>query len=643
MNMTTNLWGFARVAAAVPNVHLADCMANKQEIEMLYLQAEEKHVQVVCFPELSITGYTCADLFHNQQLMDGAYRAIEGLMEVTRHREAVLIVGAPLYLPKQGGLYDCAYVIHRGEIKGVVPKYALKNNQGKHEKRWFTSGGELQKKWVSLPIGNGCVVPCGSLLFKTRDFTFAVEIGEDLELAVPRSTYAAAEGAEVIFNLAAVPEVLGAVEYREKLINSQALRTKSAYVYASAGWGESTTDAVFAGDALICDRGEVLATSQRFDMEGQLVCSEVHLDELRAERLKNDALGLAEKMQFEELVVNNNPIVEKRLIRRIKQLPFVPEMEKGRRVCEEVFQIQTNALARRWMHTKAATLVIGVSGGLDSTLALLVAVLTADKVGKSRKDVVAITMPGFGTTGRTYRNALALMKELGVTVREISIKKAALQHFEDIGHNADVHDVTYENTQARERTQILMDVANQTNGLVIGTGDLSELALGWATYNGDHMSMYGVNADIPKTLVRTLTQYAAEKFTQNIADVLLDVVSTPVSPELLPANEDGNIAQVTEDIVGPYELHDFFLYYFVRFGFAKQKIRYLAQMAFHGVYATDVIDKWLATFMRRFFVQQFKRSCLPDGPKVGTVGLSPRGAWLMPSDAQAWLDDGLSK
>ncbi len=635
--MNTDLWGFARVAAAVPHVHLADCAANEKEIAHLYLQAEAAHAQIVCFPELSVTGYTCADLFLNQQLIAASYKAIEGLVTLTHERAAILVVGAPLYLPEKGQLYDCAYVIHDGHIKGIVPKHALANTRGKQESRWFTSGCYHQADKVMVPIQEGCVVPFGDIVFSTRDFTFAICAGEDADQIIPRSAVAVHCGAEIILNIAAMPEVLGAREHRLSKNCEHSHRLQCAYVYASAGWGESTTDAVYAGDAHICDRGELIASSQAFLMEGQLICQDIHIEALRAKRLQQHHISSpGMDGAYKQVYINNQPHTDGTLLRKINPLPFVPASDKQQQLCEEVFQLQATALAHRWSHTKASTLVIGVSGGLDSTLALLVAALACDKLGRERTDIIAITMPGFGTTGRTYQNALTLMKELGVSMREISIKAAALQHFADIGHDVSVHDVTYENTQARERTQILMDVANQTNGLVVGTGDLSELALGWATYNGDHMSMYGVNADIPKTLVRTLVQYAASKFSQAISTALLDIVTTPVSPELLPADHAGNIAQVTEDIVGPYELHDFFLYYFVNMGFSKAKIQHLAQWAFHNTYPAEVIDKWLTTFMRRFFTQQFKRSCLPDGPRVGTVGLSPRGAWSMPSDAHLW-------
>lgn len=635
--MNTELWGFARVAVAVPHVHLANCAANEKEIADLYLQAEEAHAQIVCFPELSITGYTCADLFLNQQLIVASNKALNKLVALTRNHAAILIVGAPYLLPEKGQLYDCAYVIHDGRIEGIVPKHALANTRGKQEMRWFTSGLLRPTDEVTIPLDDEYSVPFGDILFSTRDFTFAIELGEDADQIIPRSATAVSHGADIVFNMAAMPDVLGATEHRQLFVCEHSHRMNCAYIYASSGWGESTTDAVFSGEAHICDRGELIASSQRFSIEGQLICQDIHIDALRAERLQQrNNCNCSLNSKYDHVCICNKPHADATLLRYIDPLPFVPAEEKRSKVCEEVFQLQTTALAHRWTHTKTSTLVIGVSGGLDSTLALLVAALACDKLGRDRKNIVAITMPGFGTTGRTYNNALTLMKELGVTMREISIKASALQHFEDIGHDATVYDVTYENTQARERTQILMDVANQTNGLVVGTGDLSELALGWATYNGDHMSMYGVNADIPKTLVRTLVQYAAGKFTQNIATALIDIISTPVSPELLPANQDGNIAQVTEDIVGPYELHDFFLYYFVRMGFSQVKIQYLAERAFHNIYTPTVIDKWLTTFMRRFFTQQFKRSCLPDGPKVGTVGLSPRGAWSMPSDAQLW-------
>ena len=491
-----------------------------------------------------------------------------------------------------------------------------------------------------MPLG-------GNLLFETSDTVFGIELCEDLWAPVPPSSFLALQGAEIIFNLSADDEGIGKHDYLRSLIGQQSARCIAGYVFCSCGFGESTTDVVFAGNGLIYENGTLLADSKRFSLEEQVVISEIDVEHLRTERRVNTTfascrahLALAEPVQrIATEYVNGKDLT---LTRTFDPHPFMPQGARADERCEEIFSIQVSGLAQRLVHTHAKSAVVGISGGLDSTLALLVCVKTYDKLGWNRKGIIGVTMPGFGTTDRTHQNAVDLMNALGVTVREVSIRKACLQHFEDIGHNPDTHDVVYENSQARERTQVLMDIANQTEGMVVGTGDLSELALGWATYNGDHMSMYGVNASVPKTLVRYLVTWVAEHgMDEDSRRTLLDIVDTPISPELIPADEHGNISQITEDLVGPYELHDFFLYYFLRFGFRPSKILFLAGRAFKGAYDEETLKKWLQTFCRRFFNQQFKRSCLPDGPKVGSIALSPRGDWRMPSDATVsrWLND----
>ncbi len=621
--------GFVRIAAAVPQLKVGDCSFNAERIIDLLKEAEQEKVQVVCFPELCVTGYTCGDLFHQQQLLQEAEKAFARILAETSVLSPVAIVGMPV---KAGtGLYNAAVVMQNGRVLGAVPKTYIPNQKEFYEKRWFSSA-------VSAP---GCVVLSGQqtvfsprLLFSDGSFSFAVELCEDLWSPVPPSSQHALHGAEVLFNLSASNELVGKQAYRRQLVEQQSARCMAAYVYASAGAGESTTDMVFAGNAFIAENGCILKESSRFSFQSQLVVSDVDIERLQAERLRNSDFEQA-RSDEDYRVVALEParynVFE--LNRTIGKTPFIPPGEKRDENCEDLFSIQVTGLAKRWQHTKAQTLVLGISGGLDSTLALLVCVKAADVLGFDRKRIIGITMPGFGTTDRTYTNALDLMSSLGVTRKEISIKQACIQHFKDIEHDETVHDVTYENAQARERTQILMDVANKENGLVVGTGDLSELALGWATYNGDHMSMYGVNSGVPKTLVRYLVDWLADRLGGETGRILKDVLDTPVSPELLPAAQDGAISQKTEDIVGPYELHDFFLYYLVRFGFTPEKILFLARQAFCNSYQDAEIRKWLAVFLRRFFTQQFKRSCMPDGPKVGSVSLSPRGDWRMPSDA----------
>ena len=635
-------YGYVKVAAAVPRVKVADCKFNASEIEKEIIIADGKGVQIIAFPELCVTGYTCGDLFAQQLLLEEAEMGLMQILNNTRQLDIISILGMPVAL--NGVLLNTAVVIQKGKVLGVVPKTYLPNYKEFYEKRWFTSACEVSETSVRLC---GQIIPMGrNLLFDTADTTFGIEICEDLWAPVPPSSALALQGAEILFNLSADNEGIGKHAYLCSLISQQSARCIAGYVFSSCGFGESTTDVVFAGNGLIYENGSLLAAGKRFSFEEQVVISEIDVEYLRTERRVNTTFAACRSCSAPELpvhvaaeYVNSKDL---NLTRTFDPHPFVPQGSELNSRCEEIFSIQIAGLAQRLLHTGARTAVIGISGGLDSTLALLVCVKTFDKLGLSRKDILGITMPGFGTTDRTYHNAIDLMNSLGVSIREISIREACIQHFKDIGHDLNIHDVTYENSQARERTQILMDIANQTWGMVIGTGDLSELALGWATYNGDHMSMYGVNAGIPKTLVKHLVQWVAENgMDETSKATLLDIVDTPISPELIPADENGEIKQKTEDLVGPYELHDFFLYYFLRFGFRPSKIYFLAQTAFSGVYDDETIKKWLQTFFRRFFNQQFKRSCLPDGPKVGSISISPRGDWRMPSDASsaAWLKE----
>ena len=635
-------YGFVKVAAAVPRVKVADCKFNSERLEGLITIAEGKGVQILTFPEMCITGYTCGDLFAQQLLLEQAEMALIQILNSTRQLDIISILGMPVVV--NSTVINAALVIQKGKILGVVPKTYLPNYKEFYEQRWFTSALQVSENSVRLC---GQIVPMGNnLLFETAETTFGIEICEDLWATVPPSSSLALQGAEIIFNLSADDEGIGKHNYLCSLISQQSARCISGYVFSSSGFGESTTDVVFAGNGLIYENGYLLARSERFCMEEQLIINEIDVECIRAERRVNTTFAAnkancpgKEAVRISTEFVNSKDL---NLTRTFNPHPFVPQGNELNSRCEEIFSIQIAGLAQRLLHTGAKTAVIGISGGLDSTLALLVCVKTFDKLGLSRKDILGITMPGFGTTDRTYHNAIDLMNSLGVSIREISIREACIQHFKDIGHDLNIHDVTYENSQARERTQILMDIANQTWGMVIGTGDLSELALGWATYNGDHMSMYGVNAGIPKTLVKHLVQWVAENgMDETSKATLLDIVDTPISPELIPADENGEIKQKTEDLVGPYELHDFFLYYFLRFGFRPSKIYFLAQTAFSGVYDDETIKKWLQTFFRRFFNQQFKRSCLPDGPKVGSISISPRGDWRMPSDASsaAWLKE----
>lgn len=633
--------GFVRVATATPQVKVADSKYNTEEIIKLIADAEKQQVAVIVFPELSITAYTCGDLFHQHVLLDAVYESVRQINKQLETKSIIAIVGMPLVVGDR--LYNVAAVLSKGKVFGFVPKTYLPNYAEFYEKRWFSSSTELSVKTIKfleqeVPIGT-------NLIFQIPSMRFGIEICEDLWAPIAPSTILALNGAEVIFNLSASNEVVGKHSYRKMLVKQQSARSIAGYVYAGAGTGESTTDLVFAGCSLIAENGQLLAEGERFSSKGQVLFADIDIERLKGDRIRNTSF--ANKLPFDvdgaySVIDIATPVVAlKRLNRFVSPTPFLPATDELiDESCSEIFSIQSSGLVKRLQHTNCEKAVIGISGGLDSTLALLVVVRAFDKLGLPRENIIGITMPGFGTTDRTYLNALALMKLLKITVKEIAIRDAVMQHFKDIEHDPNVHDVTYENSQARERTQILMDYANKVNGLVIGTGDLSELALGWCTYNGDHMSMYAVNAGVPKTLVKTLVSWVADGHTDASAKTLLDdIVDTPVSPELLPVSEDGTLAQITENVVGPYILHDFFLYYILRFGFSPSKIYFLAQYAFEGKYTNDEILKYLRLFLRRFFSQQFKRSCLPDGPKVGSVNLSPRGDWRMPSDAsvELWL------
>lgn len=626
---------FIRVAAACPATNVADLAYNLKNIKECIHKALAEDAKLIVFPELSITSYTCGDLFLQQQLYFKSLDAIKELCSYSSDKDILIAVGSPLMF--RDSMYNCAFVIFKGKVLGIIPKSYIPNYTEFYEKRWFAPGLNLVDKTVNLSFQKG--IPFGTnLIFTTGCFKFGFEICEDLWVTIPPSSYLSLSGANIIGNLSASNEIVSKADYRRSLVEAQSARCMSSYVYSSSGVLESTTDLVFSGHLLIGENGSLLKQNNRFQRDNEVITAIIDVDKLSNERIKNVSFSDSKKLipfetreisfEFESTLVDN-------FDRYIHKHPFVPSDERLRaQRCKEIFTIQASGLAKRLSHTGLKKAVIGISGGLDSTLALLVVLKTFDILKLPRKNIVTITMPGFGTTDRTYTNAINLCKNLGTDLREINIVDACLQHFKDIGHDINIHDVTYENVQARERTQILMDLANKEGGILVGTGDLSELALGWATYNGDHMSMYSVNCSIPKTLVRYLVGYAASsEVDKEASDILLDILDTPVSPELLPKDEKGEIAQKTEDIVGPYELHDFFLYYFIRQGASPEKILFLAKHAFKGDYDSETIEKWFDKFTRRFFTQQFKRSALPDGPKVGTVSLSPRGDWRMPSDA----------
>ena len=658
-------YGFIRTAAAVPSVKVADVIYNAAEICRLAGEAFEKEVSLVAFPELSLTGYSCGDLFGQSLLVKGAEDGVRKIVEFSRGKSLTIVVGAPVSYRCR--LYSCAIVIRNGNVKGIVPKTYITAEEG----RIFASGSDF----LSTEVRNDGAMLCNgkdsvregyfgeiryagqrcnispNLIFGLGHSTFAIELGHDIWAPVPPSAYHVLQGAHFIVNLSADKEILMREEYRRALLGEHTAKTICGYVYASAGFGESTRDNVYAGAASIWENGLMLAENERYQTTSSMIIADIDIERIENLRKKSslfcsispDGTNAASYYRlYDRRSLGDAAATDfvKDLYRYIEPHPFVPAGDLDYR-CREIIDIQVAGLIKRLSHINCQTAVIGISGGLDSTLALLVAVLAFDKLGWSRDRIVTVTMPGFGTTARTKNNATDLMEALGTRLREISIAAACEQHFKDISHDPSVRDATYENSQARERTQILMDIANQTGGLVIGTGDLSELALGWCTYNGDHMSMYGVNGGVPKTLVRSLVKWAAENRFEgmggvdgrSIKEILLDIVDTPISPELLPANENDEIQQVTEDLVGPYELHDFFIYNFMRCGYSPDKIFILARKAFKDTYDENTIIKWLRTFVRRFFNQQFKRSCMPDGPKVGSVGLSPRGDWDMPSDA----------
>ena len=629
--------GFVKVAAATPDIRVADVEFNTQNIINAMEEAQKNGAKILVFPELCVTGYTCSDLFDHSVLLKASRKALLEIAENTNDKDMLVFVGAPLEV--NGKLYNVAAAMNQGEIIGFTTKTFLPNYGEFYEMRQFTPGPQTVREITF----EGKKIPFGpQILFQAEEMeelVVAAEICEDVWSPVPPSIQAALEGATVIVNCSASDETIGKDTYRRALISGQSARLISGYIYANAGEGESTTDLVFGGHNIIAENGTVLKESSRYVNE--IIYSEIDLQRITGERRKNTTF---QPLDEETLVRVPFTVEETKtfLTRTFPKKPFVPSDEQTRaQRCEEILTIQAMGLKKRLAHTNARTAVVGISGGLDSTLALLVTARAFDMLGRDKKDIIAVTMPCFGTTDRTYQNACEMSKKVGATLIEVPIADAVNVHFRDIGHDPEDHSVTYENCQARERTQVLMDIANKTWGMVIGTGDLSELALGWATYNGDHMSMYGVNASVPKTLVRHLVKYAADDTKDEaLKNVLYDVLDTPVSPELLPP-KDGDIAQKTEDLVGPYELHDFFLYFMLRFGYEPSKIFRIACMTFDGEYDKETIFKWLETFCRRFFSQQFKRSCLPDGPKVGTVALSPRGDWRMPSDAcvAVWMKD----
>lgn len=619
-------YGMFRVASASLKLKVANPSYNKEEIKKVIDKAVEEDVRLLVTPELSITGYTCADLFFTRTLLDSADKALLELAEYTKDKNICVIVGAP-YIYKNK-LLNCAYTLFDGKVQMITPKQNIANYNEFYEKRWFISGRNVDEFWNKFDCS------MSSYIQLCDDVTIGIELCEDLWVTNPPSSKLATDGANIIVNLSASDEYVSKAQYRRDLIANQSARCICGYVYAGASVYESTTDLVFSGATVIAENGAVIAEGKRFQRENVLTIADIDVEKLNTLRQKNMSFENTDDNSYfndEPFINNENNDLKYRFA---DPHPFVPgDKSQVRERCEEIFAIQSAGLAKRLRHVGSSGAVVGISGGLDSTLALLVCCEAMKLLGRPNSDILGITMPGFGTTDRTYHNAVDLMKSLGVTIKEISIKDACIQHMKDIEHDPDIKDITYENTQARERTQILFDMANKHGKLLVGTGDLSELAMGWCTYNGDHMSMYGVNASVPKTLVRYLVEYVEDISEEKTAAILRDVLDTPVSPELLPPDENGKIAQKTEENIGPYELHDFFLYNFVRFGFTKEKLQKLAEKAFDGRYGSEEILKWLTVFLKRFFISQFKRSCIPDSPKVGSVSLSPRGDWRMPSDA----------
>lgn len=633
-------YGFIKVAASSPKLKVANPVYNANEIKNIILEADNNKAKIIVFPELSITGYTCGDLFAQKRLLDESLSSLKMLLEETKGTDILCAIGMPILLHHV--LLNCAVLFKSGKVLAVVPKMYIPNYKEFYEKRWFTSGFEVEHiKEINLL---GEKVPFGNVILEDLelDVRIGVEICEDVWAPIPPSSFLAINGANIILNLSASNEVVAKSDYRRELIKGQSARCISGYIYASSSVHESTTDLVFSGDLLVCENGSLLNSSERFNRESQTIYSFIDIERLNSERQVNksfiDSLRVS-KMDFTSIPIKFKSHSVDNFDRFIHPTPFIPSNKQEIDLrCKEIFNIQVAGLAKRFEHTNLKKAVIGISGGLDSTLALLVTYKTFKTLNIPTENIIAITMPGFGTTDRTYTNAINLIKSLNCSLQEINIKDSCLQHFKDIGHDASIHDLTYENTQARERTQILMDIANKIGGIVVGTGDLSELALGWCTYNGDHMSMYAVNASIPKTLVKFLVNWYAENTQDKITkDILIDILETPISPELLPPDKEGNIKQKTEDAVGPYELHDFFIYYAIRYNMPPEKVLFLAEHAFKDKYDKEYIKKWLTVFYKRFFTQQFKRSCLPDGPKVGSVCFSPRGDLRMPSDADSFI------
>lgn len=633
-----NEYGYVKVGASTLELKVSDTIYNVQMIKKQIDEAVNKNIQIISFPELSITGYTCGDLFNQDILIDKSYEGLKDLVDYSKDKMIVIIVGSPIKCENK--LYNCAVVINNGKILGIVPKTYIPNYNEFYEMRWFKSSNDLKIKEINL---FNEIVPIGvDLIFTSKlddELKFGVEICEDVWGLYPKSNDYASSGASIIFNLSASNETIGKYDFRKELIKMQSVKTISGYVYSSSGINESSTDLLFSGSSLIYENGKILSENNRFDFNSNLIYSDIDIKRLVNDRRKNTSFISNTDKEYRNIyfTTSKNNFIS----RKYSKYPFVPSNEDKREErCKEIINIQSSALAKRLKHTNIKKCVIGVSGGLDSTLAFLVIKKAFEKLKIDNKNIIAVTMPGFGTTNRTYENALDLIKINNATLKEIDIKKACLVHYSDIDQDINNHDITYENAQARERTKILMDIANKENALVIGTGDLSELALGWCTYNGDHMSMYSVNSSIPKTLVKYLVKYIADTDKKN-KKVLYDILSTPISPELLPADEKGNIKQITEDKIGPYILHDFYLYHFFRYGASPKKIYMLAVNTFENEYSKEEILKWLKVFIKRFFTQQFKRSCMPDGVKVGSISLSPRGDLRMPSDASynIWIKE----
>ena len=618
-------YGFTRTATAVPAITAGDCRKNAMEIIAIAKELSEKNAELILLPELCLTSSNCGDLFLQRAFIKECEQAIDDITQNTKNVNSIIVFGAPV--SRNNALYNCAIVMHKGAIKGIAAKKIL-NNGTTNELRWFTSGNTLPCN-ATANIAGVEVPMLKDAIITTDCYSFGIEIGNESQAPLAPGAALACNGADIILNPSANEELADSNRQTKCRIEADSRRYKSCYMHANSGLGESTSRSAYAGYNAIAECGNIIAEGKRFQTGTNYTIADIDIEKTRNSR-RGDSNFIGNNIQYikiEQECICAEPE------RTFKQLPFIPTGETAKERLEEIFMIQATALAHRIRHTRATVCVIGISGGLDSTLALLVTEKACRLAGKASTDIIAITMPGFGTSGRTYNNAIKLMENMGVTIKEISIKEACIQHFKDIEHDIDKHDITYENSQARERTQILMDIANQKNGIVVGTGDLSELALGWATYNGDHMSMYGVNASVPKTLMQHLVRHVAENSENTeVKATLLDIIDTPISPELIPADNNGNIKQKTEDLVGPYELHDFFLYHFIHNGFAPEKIYFMAKRAFGGIYDNETIKKWLTTFMRRFFIQQFKRSCMPNGPVTGHCNLSPQGGWIMPAD-----------